>query len=167
MRFATRNLQLTINRFNGGIASRSDITLAQTSLANAQAQSTNLRIARAQEEHATAVLTGQAPASLEVPIGRVKGPPPPMPVARPSTLLERRPDIAANECLVGMANANISIAQTAYYPTLTLFATSGALPDLVRFRVPQRPASGRPSLLRCNRRNLSPDRAVSLPRSRG
>jgi NodT family efflux transporter outer membrane factor (OMF) lipoprotein len=122
-----RNLQLTINRFNGGVASRSDITLAQTSLANAQAQSTDLRIARAQEEHAIAVLTGQAPASLEVPIGMIKGPPPPIPLALPSALLERRPDIAANERLVSVANANIGIAQTAYYPTLSLSATPGLL----------------------------------------
>jgi NodT family efflux transporter outer membrane factor (OMF) lipoprotein len=122
-----RNLQLTINRFNGGVASRSDITLAQTQLAGAQAQSTDLRITRAQLEHAIAVLTGQVPSSIEVPIAMIAAPPPPVPLALPSTLLERRPDIAANERLVAAANANIGIAQTAYYPTLTLSATPGLL----------------------------------------
>ena len=122
-----KNLQLTINRFNGGVASRSDITLAQTQLAGAQAQSTDLRIARAQLEHAIAVLTGQAPSSVELPTAMIAAPPPPIPLALPSTLLERRPDIAANERLVAAANANIGIAQTAYYPTLTLSATPGLL----------------------------------------
>jgi len=122
-----RNLQLTINRFNGGVASRSDITLAQTQLAGAQAQSTDLRITRAQLEHAIAVLTGQPPSALEVPTAMIAAPPPPVPLALPSTLLERRPDIAANERLVAAANANIGIAQTAYYPTLTLSATPGLL----------------------------------------
>jgi len=122
-----KNLQLTMNRYNGGVASKSDVTLAQTSLADAQAQSTDLKIARAQDEHAIAVLSGQAPASLEIPSGKIKGPPPPIPLALPSALLERRPDIAANERLVAAANANIGIAQTAYYPTLTLSATPGLL----------------------------------------
>jgi NodT family efflux transporter outer membrane factor (OMF) lipoprotein len=122
-----RNLQLTINRFNGGVASRSDITLAQTTLAGTTAQSTDLKIARAQEAHAIAVLTGQPPSSLEVPMGAIKGPPPEIPLALPSTLLERRPDIAANERLVSAANANIGLAQTAYYPTLTLSASAGLI----------------------------------------
>ena len=118
-----KNLQLTINRFNGGVASRSDITLAQTQLLGAQAQSTDLRIARAQDEHAIAVLTGQPPSMVEIPVLKIAGPPPPIPAAVPSVLLERRPDIAANERQVAAANANIGMAQTAYYPTLTLSAT--------------------------------------------
>jgi NodT family efflux transporter outer membrane factor (OMF) lipoprotein len=119
------NLKLTTNRYNGGVASKSDITLAQTSLAGAKAQSTDLRIERAQEEHAIAVLTGQAPASLSIPTGKINGPPPPIPLAVPSALLERRPDIAANERRVAAANASIGLAQAAYYPTLTLSATAG------------------------------------------
>jgi len=122
-----RNLELTINRFNGGVASRSDVTLAQTQLAGAQAQSTDLRIARAQDEHAIAVLTGQPPENIEIATVTIKGPPPAIPVALPSTLLERRPDIAAGERTVAAANANIGIADTAYYPTLTLSATPGLL----------------------------------------
>jgi NodT family efflux transporter outer membrane factor (OMF) lipoprotein len=122
-----KNLQLTINRFNGGVASKSDVSLAQTQLLGAQAQSTDLRIARAQDEHAIAVLTGQPPAAVEIPVLKITGPPPPIPTALPSALLERRPDIAANERTVAAANANIGIAQTAYYPTLTLSANAGLL----------------------------------------
>jgi NodT family efflux transporter outer membrane factor (OMF) lipoprotein len=122
-----KNLQLTINRYNGGVASKSDVTLAQTQLAGARAASTDTRITRAQFEHAIAVLTGQPPAALEIADSKIAGPPPPIPVAVPSQLLERRPDIAANERLVAAANANVGIAETAYYPTLTLSASVGLL----------------------------------------
>lgn len=120
-----KNLQLTMNRYAGGVASRSDITLAQTQLFGAQAQNTDLHIARAQAEHAIAVLTGQLPASFEIGATTIHGPPPPIPIGVPSQLLERRPDIAANERLVAAANTQIGIAQTAYYPTLTLSANPG------------------------------------------
>jgi len=120
-----KNLQLTVNRYNGGVASKSDVTLAQTQLAGARAESTETRITRAQYEHAIAVLTGQPPASLDISASKIAGPPPPIPVAVPSQLLERRPDIAANERLVAAANANVGIAETAYYPTLTLSASAG------------------------------------------
>jgi len=122
-----KNLQLTTNRFKGGVASRSDITLAQTQLAGAKAQSTQMHIARAQAEHAIAMLTGQLPASLEIGASKISGPPPPIPMGVPSQLLERRPDIAASERLVAAANATIGIAQAAYYPTLTLTASPGFL----------------------------------------
>lgn len=122
-----KNLQLTINRFNGGVASRSDVTLAQTQLLGAQAQSTDLRITRAQDEHAIAMLTGQPPSAIEIPVLKINGAPPPIPVAVPTALLERRPDIAANERAVAAANANIGLAQAAYYPTLTLSASAGFL----------------------------------------
>ncbi len=122
-----KNLQLTTNRYNGGVASKSDVTLAQTQLSGARAESTETRITRAQFEHAIAVLTGQAPASLDIANSKIAGPPPSIPVAVPSTLLERRPDIAANERLVAAANANVGIAETAYYPTLTLSASAGLL----------------------------------------
>jgi NodT family efflux transporter outer membrane factor (OMF) lipoprotein len=120
-----KNLELTNNRYNGGVASRSDITLATTQLAGARAQSTDLHVSRAQFEHAIAVLTGQTPASLEIGFNKIAAPPPPIPIALPSQLLERRPDIAANERQVAAANANVGIAETAYYPTLTLSASIG------------------------------------------
>jgi NodT family efflux transporter outer membrane factor (OMF) lipoprotein len=118
-----KNLQLTINRYSGGVASKSDITLAQTQLSGAKAQSTDMRIARAQDEHAIAILTGQPPASLEIGAITIGGPPPPIPVAVPSQLLERRPDIASSERQMAAANANVGIAETAYYPTLSLSAS--------------------------------------------
>ncbi len=86
-----------------------------------------MRVARAQFEHAIATLTGQSPAALEIGVSRIAGPPPPIPVGVPSELLERRPDIAASERQVAAANANVGIAETAYYPTLTLSANPGLL----------------------------------------
>lgn len=120
-----KNLQLTINRHAGGVASRSDITLAETQLASAKSQFVAMHITRAQAEHAIAVLTGRPPAALEISTTKIAGPPPPIPVSVPSQLLERRPDIAADERLVAAANANVGLAQTAYYPTLNLTASAG------------------------------------------
>jgi NodT family efflux transporter outer membrane factor (OMF) lipoprotein len=122
-----KNLDLTTNRFNGGVASRSDITLAQTQLSGAKAQATETHVARATYEHAIAVLTGQPPSALDIASSKIDAPPPPVPLAVPSQLLERRPDIAANERMVAAANANVGIAETAYYPTLTLSASVGLL----------------------------------------
>ena len=103
------------------------MVLAQNQLLGAQAQATDLRIARAQDEHAIAMLTGQPPSAVEITTLKINGPPPPIPTVVPSVLLERRPDIAANERLVAAANANIGIAEAAYYPTLTLSANAGFL----------------------------------------
>jgi NodT family efflux transporter outer membrane factor (OMF) lipoprotein len=122
-----KNLQLTINRYNGGVASKSDITLAQTQLDAAEAQYTAARISRAQFEHAIAMLTGRVPSEVEIGPSKISGPPPPVPIGIPSQLLERRPDIAASEREVAAANANIGLAQAAFYPTLTLSATPGFL----------------------------------------
>jgi NodT family efflux transporter outer membrane factor (OMF) lipoprotein len=114
-----------MNRYAGGVAARSDVALAQTQLQGARAQQTDQRVTRAQLEHAIAMLTGQPPQAVEIPVGTITAPPPPIPLAVPSQLLERRPDISASERLVMAANANIGIAQAAYYPTLTLSATAG------------------------------------------
>lgn len=143
-----KNLQLTTNRYNGGVASKSDVSLAQTQLAGARAQATDLNVTRSQYEHAIAVLTGQAPAAVELMPVKIAGPPPPIPVALPSTLLERRPDIAANERLVAAANANVGIAETAYYPTLTLSASAGFLSTSFQdlFKYASRAWSAGPSL---------------------
>jgi NodT family efflux transporter outer membrane factor (OMF) lipoprotein len=84
------------------------------------------------------MLTGQLPASIEIGVSAIAGPPPPIPMGVPSQLLERRPDIAANERQVAAANANIGIAEAAYYPTLTLSATPGflstSLPNLLTYK---------------------------------
>lgn len=143
-----KNLQLTINRFNGGVASRSDVALAQTQLSGARAQFTDLHVTRAQDEHAIAILTGQPPSAVTIPVSKIPGPPPSIPVVVPSQLLERRPDIATSERQVAAANANVGIAQTAYYPTLTLSASAGfAATDLENlFKWGARTWSAGPSL---------------------
>jgi NodT family efflux transporter outer membrane factor (OMF) lipoprotein len=120
-----RNLKLTTDRFNAGVVSRADISLAETQLAGARAQSTDLLISRAVFEHAIAELTGRAPSEVPIAPAAIGEPPPPIPVAVPSQLLERRPDIAAGERLVAAANAEVGLAQAAYYPTLTLSASVG------------------------------------------
>jgi NodT family efflux transporter outer membrane factor (OMF) lipoprotein len=143
-----KNLTLTINRYNGGVASKSDITLAQTQLDAAEAQYTGTRIQRAQYEHAIAMLTGQAPSAIEIPTSKINGPPPPIPISVPSQLLERRPDIAASERQVAAANASVGLAQAAYYPTLTLSANFGVLSSNLAnlFTFASRYWSGGPSL---------------------
>jgi NodT family efflux transporter outer membrane factor (OMF) lipoprotein len=144
----TTALQLTINRFNGGVASQADVAQARTQLDTTSAQRTGLNVARAQYEHAIAVLTGQPPAELTIPTGTIKNPPPPIPVGLPSQLLERRPDIAAAERTVAAMNAEVGLAETAYYPTLTLSASgglqSGGITTL--FRWPNRIWSVGPSI---------------------
>jgi NodT family efflux transporter outer membrane factor (OMF) lipoprotein len=122
-------LDLTNNRFNGGVAAKSDVYLAQTQLYQTQAQATDLGVARNEFEHAIAVLIGKAPSEFSIAAvpGKISAPPPPIPVGVPSTLLERRPDIAAAERNVAAANASIGIAKTAWYPTLTLSGSPGLL----------------------------------------
>jgi NodT family efflux transporter outer membrane factor (OMF) lipoprotein len=121
-----KNLTLTINRFNGGVAAKSDVTLAQTQLYTTQASRTDLVTTRDQLEHAIAVIIGKSPAELTIAPGKITAlQPPPIPIAVPSVLLERRPDIATQERLIAAANASVGIAETAYYPTLTLSASLG------------------------------------------
>ncbi len=118
-------LQLTVNRFNGGVASKADVAQARTQLETTKAQLIDLGVSRAQFEHAIAVLTGQPPSNLTLAAGKIPGPPPPIPAGLPSQLLERRPDIASAERQMAAANAEIGLARAAYYPTLTLSATAG------------------------------------------
>ena len=118
-------LQLTRNRFNGGVASGADVAQAETQLYTARAQLSDLGVARAQFEHAIAILIGKPPAGLTIRYATIKSQPPPIPVGVPSTLLERRPDIAAAERQMAALNEQIGIAQAAYYPTLTLSASGG------------------------------------------
>jgi NodT family efflux transporter outer membrane factor (OMF) lipoprotein len=118
-------LKLTQDRFNGGVASGADVAQAQTQLDTAQAQLIDYGVARAQYEHAIAILIGKPPAQVTVPAGPIKILPPPVPITVPSTLLERRPDIAAAERQMASQNEQIGIAKAAYYPTLTLSATGG------------------------------------------
>jgi NodT family efflux transporter outer membrane factor (OMF) lipoprotein len=118
-------LELTENRFRQGVASRVDVTQAQTQLETTRAQETETGVLRAQYEHAIAILIGKAPAEFTVPAAPLEGPPPAIPGVLPSQLLERRPDIAGAERQVAAANEQIGIARAAFYPTVTLAASGG------------------------------------------
>jgi NodT family efflux transporter outer membrane factor (OMF) lipoprotein len=107
------------------VASGSDVAQAQTQLNTARAQLIDFDVARAQYEHAIAVLTGKAPAELTVSKGSIKITPPPVPVGLPSQLLERRPDIATAERQMAAANEQIGIAKAAFYPTISFSASAG------------------------------------------
>ena len=118
-------LQITVNRHNQGVASGADVAESQTQLETARAQAIDLGVARAEFEHAIAILTGKAPADVTIAQGPVRSAPPAVPVALPSELLERRPDIAAAERRVAAANADIGVATAAYFPALSLNASGG------------------------------------------
>jgi NodT family efflux transporter outer membrane factor (OMF) lipoprotein len=118
-------LELTTNRYNAGVAPRSEVSQAETQLETTRAEVVDLGVARAQIEHAIAVLVGRPASKLSIPPSPITGPPPPIPSGLPSELLERRPDIAAAERTVAAANAGIGIARTAYFPALTLAASAG------------------------------------------
>ncbi|MDB5947883.1 MAG: outer membrane protein-like protein [Ramlibacter sp.] len=121
-----RNLQITQNRYTAGIVARTDVLQAQTALANAQADVLSVERQRAQLEHAIAVLVGVAPASFSLAAQPAWSVQLPMaPVTLPSTLLQRRPDIAAAERRAASANEQIGIAQSAYYPSLSLSGSAG------------------------------------------
>jgi len=120
-----RVLQITRNRVNAGVASSSDLLQAQTQLANASADLLGQQRQRAQLEHALAILLGKAPADFTLEAAPWTLQVPQVPVGLPSTLLERRPDIAAAERRVAAANAQIGIARSAYFPSLSLGGSYG------------------------------------------
>lgn len=116
-----RTLRIVENRYNAGIAARTDVLQAQTQLANTQAEQLGIERSRAQLEHAIAVLVGRAPANFELAaLPEWRGVVPEVPFDVPSTLLQRRPDIAAAERLAAQANEQIGIAQSAFFPSLQL-----------------------------------------------
>lgn len=119
------SLHLVQILFNNGLASDEDLADAEAQLASAEASSTDLGVARAQYEHAIAVLVGLAPAQYALPARQFQQVLPVVPVGVPSDLLERRADIASAERQVAAANAGIGIARAAYFPTLTLSASGG------------------------------------------
>jgi NodT family efflux transporter outer membrane factor (OMF) lipoprotein len=125
-------LRLTVNRYAQGVASQVDVAQAQTQLEQTRAQSTDTEVTRHTFEHAIAILIGKPPSQLTIPIIPVASPTTPVaanlpaiPGLIPSALLERRPDIAGNERRVVAANAQIGVAISAYYPTLSLGASGG------------------------------------------
>ena len=118
-------LEVTQNRYQAGVAQRSDVTQAQTQLENARAQWLDLGITRATLGHAIAVLIGKPPAALSIARKDQTPAIPAIPLTLPSQLLERRPDIAAAERRTAAANAQIGVARAAWFPTLSLGATGG------------------------------------------
>lgn len=120
-----QQLELTRVRFQTGIASDEDVAQAETQLKTTEAQATDLGIARAQLEHAIALLTGQPASTFSLAATQSDTQPPAVPVGLPSQLLERRPDIAAAERRVAESNAEIGVTKAAFFPSLTLGATAG------------------------------------------
>jgi NodT family efflux transporter outer membrane factor (OMF) lipoprotein len=111
--------------YDAGVTDQITVVEAQNTLQNAQSALTNLGVARAQDEHAIAMLIGANPSGFSLPVKALKATPPPIPIGIPSQLLERRPDIAAAERSMAAANAQIGIAIAAFYPNLTLSAEGG------------------------------------------
>ncbi len=121
-----RSLQIAGNRYAAGVVGRTDLLQAETQLANAEADSIGLARSRAQFEHAIAVLIGRAPGDFAIaPVADWRPAVPDVPAGIPSTLLQRRPDIAAAERRVAAAHAQIGIARTAFYPSFGLNASAG------------------------------------------
>jgi NodT family efflux transporter outer membrane factor (OMF) lipoprotein len=123
----TQSLQLTQNLYNGGGAALADVAQAQAQLETARTQAADIRLQRAQTEHAIAVLLGENPSAFHAqstPL-RPELMPPAIDPGLPSTLLERRPDVAAAERRVAAANAQIGVARAAYFPVFSLTAAAG------------------------------------------
>jgi NodT family efflux transporter outer membrane factor (OMF) lipoprotein len=124
-----RVLQITRNRYAAAIAPKTDVLQAETQLASAKVDEIGLQRQRATLEHAIAVLTGKSPSEFSLPAAKWNVTVPEVPIGVPSTLLQRRPDIAAAERRVAAANAQIGIAKTGYFPNFGLsgaYGTSGS-----------------------------------------
>jgi NodT family efflux transporter outer membrane factor (OMF) lipoprotein len=121
-----RALTITENKYKVGVAAKSDVLTAQTQLTNAKASLVDLDRQRTAAEHAIAVLTGQPPADLAIqPLADWSPGPPPTPLAAPSTILQRRPDVASAERSMAAANAQVGVKVSAYFPDLTLSGSYG------------------------------------------
>jgi NodT family efflux transporter outer membrane factor (OMF) lipoprotein len=118
-------LQLTEERFRGGVASREDVELAATQLEQTRAEDIDITSARDQFEHAVAVLVGQSASQFRLAEAQLPATPPVPPPGLPSELLERRPDIAEAERRVASANEQVGIARAAFFPTITLGLLGG------------------------------------------
>jgi len=120
-----RALELTRNRHKGGVASGVDVAQAETQLHSTRAQSIDLGVRRSQLEHAIAALIGRPASGFSIPAAPLAGTPPPVPVGLPSTVLERRPDIAGAERRLMSANAQIGVARSALFPLVLLTGSVG------------------------------------------
>jgi NodT family efflux transporter outer membrane factor (OMF) lipoprotein len=120
-----KSLDLTKTLYDLGIDGEIAVVQAQTALEAAQAGATNVGVARAQYEHAIAMLVGKMASDFSIPVKPMTTAPPPIPIGVPSDLLQRRPDVAAAERAMAEANAQIGVAYAAYYPNLTLSGQAG------------------------------------------
>ena len=130
------SLQIAQNRVNAGVTTLADVYSARTQLENTQSQENTVQLTRAKLEHAIAVLIGKAPAQLTLAQGELAASVPVVPAGVPSQLLLRRPDIAAAERDLESANAQIGVAESAWFPSLSLSGSYGyessALSTLMR-----------------------------------
>ncbi|HVB49081.1 MAG TPA: efflux transporter outer membrane subunit, partial [Burkholderiales bacterium] len=121
-----RALQLTENRYRAGVDTAADVAQARTQLLQAQTSQTDFDVTRTQLQNALAVLVGKPPADFSLPATGVLPSVPAIPAGIPAQLLQRRPDLAAAQAQVEAANAQIGVAQTAWFPNLTLSAQVGS-----------------------------------------
>ncbi|HEX4083435.1 MAG TPA: efflux transporter outer membrane subunit [Chthoniobacteraceae bacterium] len=122
-------LDYTKSQYETGITDQIAVVEATNTLQNAQATATNLGVLRAQYEHAIAVLVGRVASGFGVGAMPLAGEPPAIPVGVPSQLMERRPDVAASERTMAAANADIGMAEAAYFPTVTISSQNGFQSD--------------------------------------
>jgi len=125
------SLRVAQNRYDVGVAARGDVAAQQSQLAQTQAQAVDLERQRAILEHAIAVLIGKPPAELTIAPTDWRLTPPSVPLSVPSTLLQRRPDIAAAERHAAAASAQIGVAQSAFFPDITLSASTGGASNVL------------------------------------
>ncbi|HEX3846829.1 MAG TPA: efflux transporter outer membrane subunit [Steroidobacteraceae bacterium] len=144
----TQSLHITESRYKFGVAARADVVSAETQLLASQAQQVNAKIQRGVLEHAVAVLIGQQPASFALAASTMRTDVPTVPAGVPSALLERRPDVAESERNVASANAQIGVAEAAYFPDLTLTGSDDYSSNTFRHLIslPNRVWSWGPSL---------------------
>jgi NodT family efflux transporter outer membrane factor (OMF) lipoprotein len=119
------NYNLTQNRYKAGVVSKVDVVLAETQLMSTRAQAIDLRSTRAQLEHAIAAAIGKAPADVTIETVPFKAHIPDIPAGIPSVVLQRRPDVASAERAAAAANAQVGVAEAAYFPALTLTGAGG------------------------------------------
>jgi NodT family efflux transporter outer membrane factor (OMF) lipoprotein len=122
-----KTLELTETLFDGGAVALADVAQAKTQLYHAQTQASDILLLRAQLEHAIAVLAGENPSLFQMPVNPLPqtAAPPAIEIGIPSTLLERRPDVAEAERRVAAANAQIGVARAAYFPQFSFMGTAG------------------------------------------
>jgi NodT family efflux transporter outer membrane factor (OMF) lipoprotein len=142
------SLKITQSRYKYGVAAKADVVSAEAQLLSSQALQINAKVQRAVLEHAIAVLIGHQPGNFSVAPATMRSDVPTVPVGVPSTLLERRPDVAQAERKVAAANAEIGVAVSAFFPSLTLGASDAYVGSSIShlFTTPNRVWSFGPQL---------------------